>query len=285
MFQVTLYGYVRYATNSAGHYHSVDELLTDLPQELRNKVEIEEVFLDYCQQTIYKMSPYPQLLSWHSTEEQCLKHMERRKTQVEEGDPLLKLLKPDCIIKKKMSVSFFYTTKEAFDGWVSSYLFDEEGSSMGVKLYEQIELPLELKNNAIELSKDCFKLIDLVRGADRGKINFPIAKIANIQTLVSTKELLTSGDNGVYQGKTIEEWIYSTSTGVNITLYSWSVGYFEGYIFDLFDDKKQCFRSLEQFNKNTARRDWTATECLECGATYDEPGCVEPGQMGCDRCN
>lgn len=29
----------------------------------------------------------------------------------------------------------------------------------------------------------------------------------------------------------------------------------------------------------------TATECLECGATYDHPGHVEPGGMGCDRCN
>lgn len=28
----------------------------------------------------------------------------------------------------------------------------------------------------------------------------------------------------------------------------------------------------------------TAIECLECGAVYDEPGHVEPGAMGCDRC-
>lgn len=27
-----------------------------------------------------------------------------------------------------------------------------------------------------------------------------------------------------------------------------------------------------------------ATECLECGAIYDEPGHVEAGGMGCDRC-
>jgi hypothetical protein len=26
-------------------------------------------------------------------------------------------------------------------------------------------------------------------------------------------------------------------------------------------------------------------ECLECGATYGSPGHVEPGGMGCDRCN
>ena len=28
----------------------------------------------------------------------------------------------------------------------------------------------------------------------------------------------------------------------------------------------------------------TETECLECGATYDEPGHVESGGMSCDRC-
>ena len=26
------------------------------------------------------------------------------------------------------------------------------------------------------------------------------------------------------------------------------------------------------------------TECLECGAVYSEPGHVEAGGMGCDRC-
>lgn len=29
----------------------------------------------------------------------------------------------------------------------------------------------------------------------------------------------------------------------------------------------------------------TATECLECGAIYDTPGSVEPGGMGCRRCD
>lgn len=32
------------------------------------------------------------------------------------------------------------------------------------------------------------------------------------------------------------------------------------------------------------RADWTALECLECGAVYPAPGSVEPGGMGCRRC-
>lgn len=42
--------------------------------------------------------------------------------------------------------------------------------------------------------------------------------------------------------------------------------------------------ALDGLNPSTLHLAHGPTECLECGATYDKPGHVEPGGMSCDRC-
>jgi hypothetical protein len=43
--------------------------------------------------------------------------------------------------------------------------------------------------------------------------------------------------------------------------------------------------ALDSLSESTLHRLHGPLECLECGATFTEPGHVEPGGMGCDRCN
>ncbi len=43
--------------------------------------------------------------------------------------------------------------------------------------------------------------------------------------------------------------------------------------------------ALESLSPAVVHATFGPTECLECGAVFDEPGHVESGGMGCDRCN
>lgn len=91
----------------------------------------------------------------------------------------------------------------------------------------------------------------------------------------------TESQPGGYAGPGIETWEITKFDGETCIVWVYSVGYSEGYLFEIFLTKNE----LNKYLKELGKRHWTALECFECGARYDSPGYVEPGQMGCVRCN
>jgi hypothetical protein len=83
---------------------------------------------------------------------------------------------------------------------------------------------------------------------------------------------------GGYQGPKVERLKITLSDGSILYRSMLTEGYSEGYLCKFHRSDAEAWASI-------ARRDWYDTECLECGAEYDRSGYVEPGAMGCDRCN
>jgi hypothetical protein len=83
---------------------------------------------------------------------------------------------------------------------------------------------------------------------------------------------------GGYQGPRIDRVVCTLDDGSRTMWWVRSEGYSGGYLYEFYPSQHQAVHAHERDN-------WIARECLECGAVYDESGHVEPGEMGCDRCN
>jgi hypothetical protein len=94
------------------------------------------------------------------------------------------------------------------------------------------------------------------------------------------RDVITGADRpGGFARKKAAEYALRFQDGTGKTVYVFSVGYSEGYVFDVFE-------TLAGAKREFSPRPVTGpTECFECGATYPEPGHVEQGGMGCDRCS
>lgn len=158
--------------------------------------------------------------------------------------------------------------------------------SISIKPYHNIDPESYLPTNTFRFSQAAANLILLIQGSDSGAMNgFQIEDLKPITDLLHQTTIAKSmAKNGVYATDEVERWTFATQQGT-LTLYSYSVGYSEGYIFDVFSSEKQAKQAFKDYLRQREKADWIGTECLECGATFDEPGHVEPGLMSCDRCD
>ena len=129
-------------------------------------------------------------------------------------------------------------------------------------------------------------IINAILGADGGTTEIPIEELAKVSTYTEAKETeFTEIGHSPYAQRSIDRLNLTMTDSSSRIAYVHSVGYFEGYQYDLFASKKAAYGDAYATLKARAKQGWINTECWECGAVYEEPGHVEPGQMGCDRCN
>ncbi len=136
------------------------------------------------------------------------------------------------------------------------------------------------------LSKDAASIISAIKGADCGSVYLEggYSLIARIATINKEEKLIYAGTKpGGYAGQSITRFFVTLDDGTLLTFYVRSVGYSEGYQYDVYATFKAARDEFDQVQKWAAG--WREHECLECGAVFSESGHVEPGQMGCDRCN
>jgi hypothetical protein len=145
---------------------------------------------------------------------------------------------------------------------------------------------LYYKNLDIEPMGDGKHLINALRGSDSGETEIPLDVLAKVRSYTEAldTEVQIIG-HAPYALPAIKRLVLTMQDGSTLVAYSYSVGYFEGYQFNLFASKKSAYKDLREQLQFRAKAGWTALECWECGAVYSEPGSVEPGQMGCVRCN
>lgn len=124
------------------------------------------------------------------------------------------------------------------------------------------------------VTKEAASFIDTVRGSDSESP----AWLGRVRHVVSLREGKSESKSGGYAGPALSRLRITLDDGTTIDKTVLSEGYPEGYVFEIFDTDQAALRSR-------SRRNWIGTECFECGAVYDQPGFVEPGEMGCDRCN
>jgi hypothetical protein len=129
-------------------------------------------------------------------------------------------------------------------------------------------------------------LINLLQDSDSGETEIPILELAKVATYTERKDLeFNAIGHAPYAGRSIDRLELAMVDGSTRVAYVHSVGYSEGYQYDIFASRKAALGDAYDQERQRAKQDWTATECWECGATYTEPGHVEPGQMGCEKCN
>jgi hypothetical protein len=131
------------------------------------------------------------------------------------------------------------------------------------------------------------KLIRTLNSSDSGETEIPLDVLAKIQNYEEKQEtyLGPSPSGGPYASKRIDRLTLTLENGTKQVAYAMSVGYFEGYQYDIFRSLKSALKDHIDHLRANAVKARTALECWECGAIYNEPGHVESGQMGCDRCN
>lgn len=130
------------------------------------------------------------------------------------------------------------------------------------------------------------RLINSVLGADCGETEIPILELAKVVSFDEKTETVQQLiGHSPYALPKIKRLVLTFKDGTKKVAYENSAGYFEGYQCDIYASKKSAYREWFADMRARAKSDWTATECWECGAVYDEPGHVEPWQMGCERCN
>ena len=132
---------------------------------------------------------------------------------------------------------------------------------------------------ATSLSADAVTLISTWRGSDSGKPQIRGGVATLIAVAKVAKRVLSAepARHGGFQGQKVTQLLLTLTDGTTRTIYSTEVGYSEGYIYDLTDDRPAMSRPSEFAGS-------FETECLECGAVYTSPGHVEQGGMSCDRC-
>jgi hypothetical protein len=126
------------------------------------------------------------------------------------------------------------------------------------------------------------RLINSLRGSDSGETEISIQTLASVVSFTEMKEsekFLTC--HSPYSLPSLTRLEMVLENGSNLLGWYTSVGYFEGYQYDIFASKKSAYRD---FTQSTLLSKSDGLECWECGATYDEPGHVDEGNMECDRC-
>jgi hypothetical protein len=123
------------------------------------------------------------------------------------------------------------------------------------------------------ITSETASLIDLCRGSDSGSPDW-LPQLRDAKKLRTTT---ASTKVGGYQGVKIETWQITLVDGTQRRWFVLTEGYCEGYLCEFFESQQAALNWR-------ARVDWTDTECLECGSVFEQPGQVEPGAMGCDRC-
>ncbi|HBI44466.1 MAG TPA: hypothetical protein DDY78_16680 [Planctomycetales bacterium] len=125
------------------------------------------------------------------------------------------------------------------------------------------------------LDRDAAKFIAASLGSDSDRP----AWLGRVRGARKARVVHSGDSHGSYARKRIVQYELTLSDGTTPTVYVLTQGYFEGYVFEIYDTLA------------AARREWSPVdpngplECWECGAVYDEPGHVEAGCMGCVRCN
>lgn len=136
-------------------------------------------------------------------------------------------------------------------------------------------------------TEDAATLILKIQGADGGELNgLSFRDLLNIQELISSRSLIKNlHENKPYRTDEVQCKTYRLKDGKNLSLYIYSVGYSEGYAFEVYSSEKDSRRAFRENIRARMKSDWVLLECFECGATYTEAGHVEPGGMGCDHCS
>lgn len=109
----------------------------------------------------------------------------------------------------------------------------------------------------------------------------PVLWLTEMKDAKLVTEARRESMSGGYMGPGVDIWEITKFDGTESLIWVYSVGYSEGYLWEMFETKA----ALNKYLKDLGKRHWISLECLECGAKYSEPGYVEPGSMGCVRCN
>lgn len=131
------------------------------------------------------------------------------------------------------------------------------------------------------------RLIKALNGSDSGESEIPLTELAQLTSVGEDERVAFLGrspSGGPYAGKEIKHILVDGPNGRQ-AIYAMSVGYFEGYQFDLYRSLKNALRDHYDHQRLMRELEKTALECWECGAVYDSPGSVDEDQMGCVRCN
>jgi hypothetical protein len=128
--------------------------------------------------------------------------------------------------------------------------------------------PVTVNNGG--LTDAAVALIRTALGSDSRKPDW----LWRVRDVVYTSEGHSQAKTGGYAGRKVDQVRITLDDGSTLDQWIESEGYFEGYSFE-FSGRRPTVE----------RRGWFDRECLECGAVFDQAGYVEPGAMGCDRCN
>lgn len=131
------------------------------------------------------------------------------------------------------------------------------------------------------------QLICDIKGADGGElVGLNFQDLIQVEELISTRTLIKNAlSNPPYSTDQVECRTYQKKDNTRISLYVYSVGYSEGYAFEVYLGEKEAKRAFYANIKERLKSNWVLLECFECGAIYEETGYVIPGGMGCDRCS
>lgn len=93
--------------------------------------------------------------------------------------------------------------------------------------------------NKCPLSPDARQLISAVKGSDTGYVEGGVKQLVNIDRILSTKKHIIGGGSGIpYAGDTIIEMEIRLKDGTKDKLFARTVGYFEGYAFNVYKSMK-----------------------------------------------
>jgi hypothetical protein len=104
--------------------------------------------------------------------------------------------------------------------------------------------------------------------------------LGTVRNAVEGMPIATKLGHSHYAGVSITPYTLTFEDASVRTVWVYSVGYCEGYAFDIYESRGAAMAQINP-KVNSAG----PLECWECGAAYSEPGHVENGCMGCDRCN
>ena len=85
------------------------------------------------------------------------------------------------------------------------------------------------------LSEDAVRSIGVLRGSDSGEVEGGLVRMTKLDKILSKKTVSGGASRGLYSSRTVEKLEVRWTDGSQGVLFSFSVGYFEGYVFDIFN--------------------------------------------------
>ncbi len=95
------------------------------------------------------------------------------------------------------------------------------------------------------LTKDAAHLISSAAGADDGHVDGGWRRLTQVEQIINTRELAVGPSRGSYARPTTEQLTVRWLGGTESCLFTYSVGYFEGYAFRVYDSMKNLLEDIK----------------------------------------